>query len=179
MAATIKINRLTGAGPTKTDITSANTVANATDSHQSTASSSNNPIRIPSSGTNYSFWVATRLECSVAPAGTVNNIRWFTDGSNTFGTGVSCKVQTATSYIQATGTTGTTGDVLNTSNYSSLAGVTANAFGYTSGATLSVSGSTSGTGDFGDLVVYQLEVISTASPGVTGQETFTWMYDET
>lgn len=181
MAATVKINRLTGSGPSKTDITGANTVANAADTHQSTATGSANPIRIPSSGTNYSFWVSTRLECTVTPLGTLNNIRWYTDGSNTFGTGVTCKVQTASAYVQATGTAGTSGTVLNTTNHASLAGAPVNAFTYVTGSPLAVSGTLNNpsTGDFGDLVVYQLEVADTAQPGVTGTETFTWQYDET
>lgn len=181
MPATVKINRHTGSGPTKTDITGINTVANATDTHQTTASGSSNPIRIPSAGTAYSFWVTCRLEVTVTPLGTVNNIRWYTDGSNTFGTGVTCKVQTATAYTQATGTAGNTGDQLNTTNYPTLAGAPVNAFTYVVGSPLSVSGTMSNpsTGDFGDFVVYQLEVDSTAVPGVTGTETFTWLYDET
>jgi hypothetical protein len=181
MPATVKINRYTGSGPTKTDITGANTVANATDTHQSSATGSSDPIRIPTSGTNYSYWVVCRLECTVTPLGTLNNIRWYTDGSNTFGTGVTCKVQTATSYVQATGTAGTSGIQLTTGNYPTLAGAPVNAFTYVVGSPLSVSGSLSNpsTGDFGDFVVYQLEVDSTAVPGVTGTETFTWLYDET
>lgn len=181
MAASVRINRLTGAGPTKTDITGINTVANASDTHQATASGSSNPIRIPASGTNYSYWVSTRLECTVTPLGTLNNIRWYTDGSNTFGTGVTCKVQTANAYVQATGTAGTSGLQLTTGNHSGLAGATVNAFTYTVSSPLSVTGSLNNpsTGDFGDLVVYQLDVADTAQPGVTGSETFTWQYDET
>jgi hypothetical protein len=181
MPATVKINRYTGSGPTKTNITGANTVANATDTHQSSATGSSDPIRIPTSGINYSYWVVCRLECTVTPLGTLNNIRWYTDGSNTFGTGVTCKVQTATSYVQATGTAGISGIQLTTGNYPTLAGAPVNAFTYVVGSPLSVSGSLSNpsTGDFGDFVVYQLEVDSTAVPGVTGTETFTWLYDET
>lgn len=71
--------------------------------------------------------------------------------------------------------------MLNTTNHASLAGAPVNAFTYVVGSPLAVTGSLSNpsTGDFGDLVVYQLEVADTAQPGVTGTETFTWQYDET
>lgn len=182
MAATVNILRWTGgtAAPTKTTITSANTVANAVDSHQATASSSTNPIRIPSSGTNYSYWVPTRLNCSVAPAGTIDNIKWYSDGANNFGTGVTCFGEQAGTYVQATGSQGTTGDALTTTAYSSLAGTVVDVFTFSSAAPKTIPGSIVGTtGDFGSFFVYQLRVGTAASPGTTGQETFTWTYDET
>lgn len=181
MPATVVIRRWTGASgsPTQTNITSANTVANAVDSHQATASSSTNPIRIPTAGTNYSYWVATRLQCTVAPAGGISNIRWHTDGTNNFGTGVGCNVGQAGTYVQATGTAGTTGNILNNTNYSGV-GTPSNAFAYKSTATFAITGSIGATtGDFGNFVVYQLTVGTTANPGTTSQETFTWLYDET
>lgn len=183
MPATIIINRWTGSSgaPTKTDITSINTVASASDVHQTTAAGSTNPIVIPSSGTNYSFWVVTRLSCSVTPAGTVNNLRWYSDGANNFGTGVTCKAQNATSYTQAIGTVGATGNQLTTSSYSTISTTPVDAFSFTSGSPKSLTGTISSpsTGDFGDFLVYQIEVASTASVGVSGTETYTWLYDET
>jgi hypothetical protein len=182
MPATVIINRWTGASgsPTKTAITSANTVANAVDSHQSTASSSTNPVRVPSSGTNYSYWVVTRLSATTSPTGTIDNIRWYTDSSNNFGTGITCKGEQATTYVQATGTAGTTGTQLTTGNYSTVT-TPADVFTFTSGSPKSMTGSITNpsTGDFANFFVYQIEVSTTASPGVTGQETFTWLYDET
>jgi len=177
MVATVLIRRLTGAGPTATDITSINTRANAFDGH--TTADTTHPIVVPTSGTNYSYWVVTRLDATVAPATNITNLKWYTDGANGFGTGVTCKMNTATGYVQATGTQDTTGDVLNTTNYSTLAGATSDCFAFTSGSPKSVTGSQSSTGQFGDRVVYQIEVASTANPGPTNQETFTWTYDET
>lgn len=179
MAATVTIRRHTGAGPTKTDITSINTRANAEDAHSTGGTT--NPVQIPEAGTNYSYWVAERLSADTTPSGTINNIRWYTDGTNNFGTGVTCKMNTATGYTQASGTPGVTGLLLNTTNYPTLAGATSDAFGFTSGTPKSVTGSISNpsTGDFGDYVVYQNEVGTTAGPGATTQETFTWRYDET
>lgn len=177
MAATVIINRLTGAGPTATPITSINTRANAEDAH--TTAGTSNSILVPAAGTNYSYWVVTRLEVTAITAGTVDNIKWYTDGSNNFGTGVTCKVNTATGYVQATGTPGTSGTQLTTGNYATLAGAPTDAFAYTTGSPLSVAGTTTTTGQFGDRVVYQIEVGTTAASGATATETFTWRYDDT
>ena len=176
MAATVIINRLTGAGPTKTAITNANTRANASDSPSETTG---NSILVPTSGTAYSYWVTTRLEVTAITAGTVDNVKWFTDGSNNFGTGVTCRVGTATAYTQATGTLGDTGTALTTGAYPSFTLGNANAFTYITSAPLSVTGTASANGEFGDRVVYQIEVASGASSGATAQETFTWRYDDT
>lgn len=132
---------------------------------------------------NLSYWCVTRLDVTAGTYTTINNLKWYTDGGNSLGTGVAMKVATATSYVQATGTSGTTGDALSnvTGGYGgTLSGIPANAFTYTSGASLSVSGTTSSsaTGQFGDRVVYQIEVDSTAGPGTTTAETITWSYDE-
>lgn len=177
MAATVLIRRLTGAGPTATDITSINTRANAEDAH--TTAGTSNSILVPAAGTNYSYWVVTRLDVTAITSGTVDNVKWYTDGTNNFGTGVTCVVNTATGYVQATGTAGTSGTQLTTGNYATLAGAPTNAFSYSSGSPLSVTGSTTGTGQFGDRVVYQIEVGTTAASGATAQETFTWKYDDT
>lgn len=179
MAATVTIRRWTGASgaPTKTDITSINTRANAEDAH-STAGTANS-VLIPAAGSNYSFWVATRLSIDAITAGTVNNIKWYTDGSNNFGTGVTALAQDATAYVQATGTTGTTGLALNTTNYATLTGAPVDPFTFTSGSPKTVTGSATATGDLGNFLVYQIVVGTTAASGASGQETFTWQYDDT
>lgn len=177
MAATVQIVRLTGAGPTATDITSINTRANAEDAH--TTAGTSNSILVPAAGSNYSYWVVTRLNVTAISSGTVDNVKWYTDGANNFGTGVTCVGNTATGYVQATGTAGTTGTQLTTGNYATLAGAPSDVFAYTSGSPLSVSGTTTGTGQFGDRVVYQIVVGTTAASGATATETFTWRYDDT
>lgn len=182
MPATVIINRATGLGPTLNDISNANTVVNITDSHQSVAIGSNNPIPIPVSGVSNSFWCSTRLQCTVAPSGVINNIRWYTDGANNFGTGITCIGDSASSYSQATGSNivAPYGTPLNQTNYPSLASVTpGSVFAFTSVSPKSITGSTSLTGEFGHYFVYQMVVATTASPGATNQETFTWAYDET
>ena len=184
MAATVTIRRWHGAGPTKTDITSINTRANAEDAH-STAGTTN-PIQIPAAGSNYSYWVTTRLSADSSPAGTINNIKWYTDGGNGFGTGVTAtvgSVPSASGYTQATGTPGTTGTELLVANYTGFTpSPGGDPFAFTTGSPKSITGTISNpsTGDFGDFVVYQIVVGTTAGPGATTtQETLTWKYDET
>ena len=180
MAATVLIRRWTGttASPVKTDITSINTRDNAFDTH-STADTTN-PVQKPTTGLKFGYWVSTRLDATVTPAGTIDNLRWFTDGSNTFGTGITCKGESATSYKQATGTPGDTGNKLTTTNVPLSASPT-DVFAFTSGAPNAITGSISNpsTGDFGDFMVYQIEVSTDAGPGASTQETFTWRFDET
>lgn len=183
MAATVQIRRWTGSSgaPTKTDVTSINTRANAEDTH--TTAGTTNPIQIPGAGTNYSYWVSTRLFASVAPSGVIDNIRWHTDGTANFGTGVDANCAAATgTYTQATGTPGTTGNQLTTAAYTALTASPVDAFATYPNATtnLAVAGSINAdTGDIGNFVVYQLTVGTTAGPGATSMETFTWLYDET
>lgn len=137
---------------------------------------------------NTSFWVSTAISATVAPTTGINNVKWYTDGGNTFGTGVIMKVGTTTTYATATGTVGTTGDAMNLVQYvgltaASLTDDTPYAFAYTSGAPLTVGGSIgAATGRISNYVVYQVEVQSTAGPGVAppgGPETLTFVFDET
>jgi hypothetical protein len=179
MSATVKIQRWTGTtgSPTKTDVTSINSRMNAEDT--STTAGTSNSILIPSAGTNYSYWASFRLNITAIVGGTVNNIKFFTDGANSFGTGISLKASTATAYAQATGTAGTSGTQLTTGNYATLAGAPVDAFTYTSGSPLAIAGSASATGDVGDFLVLQIEVVNTAASGATAQETMTLRYDDT
>lgn len=186
MAATVIIKRLTGAkvshsATTLDTITGLNTRANAVDTH--TTADTASPIKIPTTAiTKYSYWVTTRLEVTAAPAVEVSNLRWFTDGGNSLGTGVDMYVATSigNSYVQATGTPADTGTLLSTVAHGGLTLNATVAFNYTSGAPFAVVGSigaaTSNT--FGSLVIYQTLVYSNAGPGPTGVETLTWRYDE-
>lgn len=183
MAADVQIRRLTGVGPTYTNITSVNTRISTSDNPYTTETA--NPIPIPSVGTNYSYWCVTRLFANTAPTGTIDNIKWYSDGTNSFGTGVSFNVATAGVYAQAAGTPAETGTQLTVANYGNgttdLNGAPSDAFAYNSGAPLSVTGSIVGptTGNFGDMAVFQSAVTTTADAGATAAETVTWQYDET
>jgi hypothetical protein len=182
MSATIDIVRYTGASgsPTITVITNQNTRANAEDSATSTTS---NPVQIPASGTNYSYWVATRLSAVSLPTTQIVNLRWYAPDSNNFGTGIGCNGGDASTYVRATGTQGTTGDPLNTTFYASGGlGTVDNVFLHPSGTPRNINGqllSGGSVGPFGYFFVYQITVGNTANPGQTGACTFTWKYDET
>lgn len=180
MAATVQIRRWTGTvgAPVQTQIDSSTSRMSVSDDPNPGVT---NPIPVPPSGIYYSYWLSSRLYVSVTPTGTIDNLKWFTDAANTFGTGVTCAVATATSYVEATGTLGTTGDELTTGNHAGIGANPLGAFGYTTGAPLSVTGSLTNpsTGDLGDWVVYQVGLAPTTPPGDSGVETFTFRYDET
>lgn len=182
MAATVLIRRYSGSAgaPTLTDVTSANTRFNTSDTHA--ASGTATPIPIPSSSSNFSYWVAYRLDASTTPTGTISNVRWYSDGTNSSPAGVSWRAQEATSYVRATGTSGTTGLELNTTNYATLTAATADLFSFTSVApkTITATISNPSTGPFGDWFVVQMEVASTtAATGAVTSETLSVVYDET
>jgi len=186
MVATVIIERLTGAGPTRTAITGINTRANAADAH--TTGDTASPIEIPGAGTNYSYWVNTQLNCTVTPDNLIDALEWFTDGVNSYGTGITAKVAQAAlaSYTLAPGTPGVTGTLLNDTNYTggTLTPATpTDMFAETTGAPLSVTGSIANpsTGAFGNIVVFQVEVGTSATPGTkpATPEDITWRYDET
>ena len=165
---------------TKTAIQGINTVASSADIHQEVAASLY-PIKVPETGNNYSYWVSTRLQTgAVGPAGSITNIRWYSDGSNNFGSGVTCKVAHATDYVVAMGTQGVSGAELNNINNPKLVNTPALFTTYISPSPMVVPGSTSlPDTDFGNFVVYQIIIDSSTNAGVSGTETFTWIYDET
>ncbi len=190
MPATVDINRFTGAittdinDTTKTALAAGNTRASTSDSP---TPGTGNPIPIPASGVNYSFWVSTRLVCTVAPSGTIDNLRWFSDGTNSWAAGASASGQSASltmssGYRVATGTVGTTGNELTVANHPGLTNAKVDVFSLTSGAPKALFGSTTFTqaNGFGDFFVYQITIASTASPGtLTPAEVFSFRYDET
>jgi len=179
----VQIRRWTGAGPTKTDITSINTRLNAEDTH--TTAGTSNPILVPAAGTNYSYWANTRLYFNGSGTGTINNIKWYSDGGNTLGTGVGLVAATAGVYGEASGTPGTSGTELSVANYGNgttdLNEEPVNAFTLTAGSPKSVTGSVTNpnNSELSHFVVLQITVGSTAAAGATTQETMTWQYDST
>lgn len=189
MAATVLINRWTGANPgTPTDITGTSTRASSSDvASPGTA----DPVPIPGAGTNYSYWVSTRLQVTVAPAGTINNLRWFSDGTKGDGVdvwvGTECKGADAAlggspnfGYRIATGTQGTTGLQLTQGNHAGLDVAPVSVFTLNSAGPRTLAGTiTATTGHVGDFFVYQMEIGTTAVAGTRSSETFTWRFDET
>lgn len=195
MSSTVKIYRQTGTSgaATYTDNSGVNDRMNAADNP---ADGTTDPITVPASGTNYSFWNVWRLCCTVAPSTQITAMQFWTSGSNPFPSGVTWNISTApgtngnatTNYTQATGTTGTTGNQLTTGSYSGLIGSPANAFGFTAGSPLAIPGNfTSGsdtagtpaTGYFGSWIVSQIAVASGTTPGTTGTAGYTigWTED--
>ena len=157
---------------------------------------SNNPIPIPPSGTNYSFWKSLYLQCTVAPSTSVNNFRIYTDAAG-FGTGITTYIGdeypvrsngVVTGYDVATGTPGDTGDeMLDVTNGHSELSAKTDLFSYTSGSPLTISDSAFilESGNIIDAInettayfILQVAVGSTATPGTKTAETITILYDE-
>lgn len=152
---------------------------------------SDNPIPRPGvAATNYSFWRNIFLKCIVAPTTGLNNVQWFTDGVNNYGTDVDLSVGNETpvkssvsnaGYVLAVGVVGTSGTELIAGN-GQITGKT-DAFTFTSGAPKSVS-ITDGSGtitvinETTDYLLLQMDVTENAIPGATGVETLTFQYDE-
>lgn len=162
MVATVQIGEKNTAGGTFTDKTSGTirmkTADNAT-------VDLNNPINVPSSGTNYSFEKWLRLKCTVAPSQQITNAKFYTDGANGFGTGIGLFAKAVTTFATPALGTATTGYT--------------NAFSYTSGSSLALNaGTVTATGEFGDHTVLLMTVDNTATQGLLTGETMTWSYDE-
>jgi hypothetical protein len=157
-------------------------------------SDTNNPI--PAVGTldsnaSVSCWWCTTLNVTVAAATAINNIKWY--GNNpTLQTGLKLRGEGATGYVQAptTGLTFGGAGEAKVANYATMTApvdlATTTASGtYTSGAmktmTSAAKDNTTGYISGGTFIfVYQLQVASTASPGVMSPiHTATWQYDET
>lgn len=186
MAATVIINQYNGSGAGTKTAKTGGTVYHATDDVSYSSGATANPIPIPASSSNYSFWSSFRVEATVAPVTGINNLKFYTDGTNSSPTGVTWKGQAANvganaGYRQATGTVGTSGDLLNTTNHTGITGATVDIFTFTSGSPKSLAGSIgAATGDLGDFFVYQIAVPSTVT-GVSSipSETFYFAWDET
>jgi hypothetical protein len=130
----------------------------------------NNPMVKPAAGSNYSYKKTIYLNADSTPSSIINNIKLFSDGALGW-TGVTVGVKAATSYAQATGTPGTTGD--------SLAG-TSDLFTYTTGSPLALTGTISNpsTGKVSQYVEMQAVVSTSAVAGALAAETITFRYDE-
>jgi hypothetical protein len=181
MAATVVVAQYTGAAPgASTDVNSA-CVTVGTSDEASNASA----IPIPTSGSNHSFWTTTALVATAAPDNALNNLKWYSDGTNSFGTGVTAIAITASAYVEAAGTAGSSGALLDSACHGGLSGcsgaATSDLFLYTSSCKMTITGSIGATtGSVGDkFVVQQLSVISSAGAGNSGEETITFEYDET
>lgn len=105
MAATVEIRSFHGATPDSgTNVASGSVRFKQADNDTVDA---NNPIPIPAAGTNYSFVKQFRFYAATTPANTINNLKFYTDGANGFGTGVGMTASAPAAYA-GTATSGTT-----------------------------------------------------------------------
>ena len=161
MAATVIVNEKNGAGETATNKTSGTVRFKNADN---ATVDLNDPMVIPTAGTDISFEKILRLNAT-GTFSQISNYKFYTDGANGLGTGVSLLYKKETTYgqpIQPTNTTGFT-DI----------------FAATSGTPVTLgTPNVTATGDFGDYLTMILTVGSTASQGVTPSETLTFSWDE-
>lgn len=171
MAATIQIHELTSDADTGVDKTSGTVRFKNVASTTSTTADTSDPIPIPAADSNYSYVKKLRAKMTGAPGTNVSNFRWYTDGNNGFGTGITVNVKNI-------GTTFGT-------HYQTAMSGGSNLFGYTSGSPLDGDGTDAGpftSSDnntyIGDIIELQMAVASTASSGAKTAETLTLAYDE-
>lgn len=149
-----------------------------------------NPVPIISGQTKRSYWRQVYLKCTTAPATKVDNLKFYTDGEG-YGTGITLQVAeqfpiknsgSDAGYEVATGTPGDTGDEV-VAGHASVTSVT-DAFAKTvgsplAGPTISEGGSLiDAIDETSNYLVFQADVIDTASPGTKGAETLSIQYDE-
>lgn len=162
MAATVQIVEKNSAGGTQTDKTSGSIrFKNADNATVDLV----NPMVKPTSGTDYSFEKWLRMNVTGGTYSQITNLKAYMDGASGLGTGVALWAKAVASFATPAEATATTG-------YS-------NAFGYTSGAALSLgAGPFTSTGEKGDHLVMMLAIDNTCSGGVTPSETLTLAWDE-
>ena len=148
------------------------------------------PIVVPTAGTNYSYWKAIYLKMTAADSTKVNGVEFYSDGTISYGTGLTLMVGDETpdknsgsnaGYEVATGTSGTTGDEM-VAAVADLTGSTT-AADLTTAAPLSVTISETSTqmdatNETSDYVYLQVNVATTAGAGLSASETLTFRYDE-
>jgi hypothetical protein len=167
MAATMEIHEMSGADA-GTDKTSG--TIRFKDADNATVDT-NNPLVVPAADTIYSYTKKLRAYMEDAPTTQVSNLRWYSDGTSGFGTGVAVTVKNI-------GTTFGT-------QYKTAMADGADLFGKTSAAPLDGDGTDAGPfvpADVdtyvGDIIELQMSVASTASHGALTAETLTFAYDE-
>ncbi len=129
------------------------------------------PLVKPDTGlTNYSFKKTVYLNADTAPSGTINNIKFYCDGTIGW-TGVNVEGKASDTYTEPTGTEGTSGDDNNGTDIET----------YTSASPLSLTGSITNpdTGKVSQYLELQAIISDAAEAGALTPETCTFRYDET
>jgi hypothetical protein len=166
MAATVSVKECNGATGTPTTITAARFCTDDDNNPGTT-----HPLVVPAAGSNYSYKKSYYLNADTSPAGTINNVKWYTDGTIGW-TGITVQAKTVSGYTVASGTVDTTGNQMTGG---------ADATTYTTASPLSVTGTISNpsTGKISDYVELQAVVSTSAVAGTVAAETITFRYDET
>jgi hypothetical protein len=166
MAATIEVHAMTAAD-TGTDVTAGTARFHATDTH---AVNGVSPL-VVGAVTIYSYTITLRAYLEDAPSVQVGNMRWYSDGSSGWGTGVGATAKNVGTTFVA--------------HYATAMSGGSSIFGYTSAAPL--DGDTTDAGPFvpadvdtyiGDLIDLQMSVGPTATQHECADESWTLACDE-
>ncbi len=131
----------------------------------------NNPLVVPAEDTICSYTKKLRPYMEAPPGTNISNLRWYSDGSSGFGTGIGVTVKNL--------------GVTWGANYKTAMSGGADLFGKTSGSPLDGDGTDAGpfvpaddNSYIGDLIELQMSVHHDASNGELTDETLTLAYDE-
>ena len=167
MPATIQIHELTTNADTGVDKTSGTVRFKNADN---TTVDANDPMVIPGAGTDHSFTKLLRAYMEAPPDTNITNMRWYSDGANGFGTGVTCTyVNRGVTYVAQNETDHTGTDLFTATSGSPIDGD-----GTDTGPFVPADDNT----HIGDIIELQLHVASTASNGALTAEVLTLAWDE-
>jgi len=197
MVATATVYEITGASGSKTytSITNRVRLFSADQATNQGTPQTTNPVVIPASNYNYSYWKAVCLLLS-GSGFTVSNIRHYSNGdvTSTWQMGTSGRLQRGNrdtgdkgcpdgDYAQAGGTVGTTGyDIADPTNghwyFKGQTTSEADVNSDTSGSPATIDSATYTTVSYTNHVVLQVRITNNATQGTQTAVTLTWMYDE-
>ena len=123
------------------------------------------PIRVPSSGTNYSYTKWVRLHAKNAPSAQLYNFKVWGPAAVPE-TGVTQYWKAVSAYETPTTPTSTAGFVAQHSNYTS------------SGSALTISGTLTASGEYSDYLVMMYTCGTSATQGTVTQINLNYSYDE-
>jgi len=182
MAANVVINEYNGAAPGTKSNKTAGTIRfkNAGDANVDL----NDPLVVPGGGQEYSFEKWLRLEIAGGAFTQISNLRAYSDGANSFGTGVKLWHAVTGAYIQPV-VPNEAADPPQSAAAGSPVENMADFFIATQGSPIDLDGINTGPftdgspfEEIGDFLVLVMEVEPTASNGVLAAETLTFAYDE-
>ena len=133
-----------------------------------------NPITIPSSGVRGSYRKRIRMYCATAPSTYIDNFKAYMDGANNMGTGITVNASNYSASLGLGGTFPTNATLAITGSV--------DLYSYTSGSPADLdaihTASVTASGFFGDVLVMQMVIDTTATSGQKSTETLTMSYDE-